>query len=132
MRVRVDRSARADDRLPPTAVSGREAIAGQRVEDDDGVVAGVVQRAPGAVGEGDVRQVPAELEIDRAEVGEAHHAVRRRPVGRDDMEMPAHVLVGRLVCGVVAVLAHGRSALASEWSFARAGEGADRIMVASG
>ena len=56
--VGVERAAGTDERLPPAAVAAGAAVAGEGVEDENGVVARGVQPAPGAVGEGDVSRRP--------------------------------------------------------------------------
>ncbi len=67
-----------DEGLPPAAFATGPAIAGQGVEDEDRVVPGGIELAPGAVGEGDVLQVAAPLQVDRTQFGVAHLAVRFR------------------------------------------------------
>ena len=46
-------------------------VPGERVQHEHGIVTGAVERAVRLVGDGDLRQVTAEFEIHRAEMGVA-------------------------------------------------------------
>ena len=91
--VGIERPAGADQWLPPAACASRPAVAGQRVEDEDRVVARGVERAPGAVGDGDSSSRPpssrssAPISIDEARGVERRRRTRRageRPAGGRD------------------------------------------------
>ena len=94
--VGVDRPTRPDDRRPParggvpeTGVPGDVAVAGERVQHEDGV--GPVEPSPRLVGDAHVGQGLAALERHRAEVDEATAADRvplppRTGGGREDLD----------------------------------------------
>ena len=74
--IGIERPAGADEGLPPAAFAAGAAVAGEGMEDEDGVVPGGVELAPGAVGEGNALQVAAPLQVDRTQVGVAQLAIR--------------------------------------------------------
>ena len=81
--------AGSDQGLPPAALAGRLAVAGEGMEDDHGVVAGGVQSAPGAIGHRDRRQMAAEFEIERADFDRLERAILGgvgQPLGRYDAQ----------------------------------------------
>ena len=73
--VGVDRLARADQWRPPPIVVAGVTVAGQGVNDENGIVAGIVQVSPGSVGEGDRRERTTEFEFEPAEFLEAKFSV---------------------------------------------------------
>ena len=95
--VRVEVLAWADDLFPPAAGrvtcacrADQVAVACQRVEDEDRIVAGVVELAEGLVGDTYVREVFACLSVERADVEELSvpNGIAITPSARD--RRPAH------------------------------------------
>ena len=81
--VGVDDLAGADQHFPPARLAGHRIgagdmlVAGQRMADEDGVGAGVVERAVGLVGDLERRQQRAGVELERLVGAETQHRARR-------------------------------------------------------
>src|SRR4051794_10610662 len=84
--VRIERPPRADEGIPPAAGTSRQAVAGERVQDENRIVACGVQASPGTVGNRDRLDVTAELQIDRSDL---HREARGIEHGRR-LAAPAH------------------------------------------
>ena len=81
--VGVDDLAGPDQHVPPAGLAGHRMgigdmlVAGQRVADEDGVGAGLVELAIGLVGDLEGRQQRAGVELQRLVGAEAQHRARR-------------------------------------------------------
>ena len=123
--VGVEGAAGADQRLPPAAGAAGPAVAGEGVEDEDGVVAGGIEPAPGAVGDrdrsGGGRRVPGRAGRVRRSAGRRPLGCRspRRPCAGAPAGVDANRRSPRRRACVVRVRSSRESTSSSPFAFAR-------------